>query len=35
MALIVTLSVFNGFSDLVATLFTAFDPQLEVTPVEG
>lgn len=35
MALIVTLSVFNGFSDLVATLFTAFAPQLEVTPVEG
>lgn len=35
MALIVTLSVFNGFSDLVATLFTAFDPQLEVTPVKG
>ena len=35
MALIVTLSVFNGFSDLVATLFTAFAPQLEVTPIEG
>jgi lipoprotein-releasing system permease protein len=35
MALIVTLSVFNGFSDLVATLFTAFDPQLAVTPVVG
>jgi lipoprotein-releasing system permease protein len=35
MALVVTLSVFNGFSDLVATLFTAFDPQLEVTPTKG
>ena len=35
MALVVTLSVFNGFSDLVATLFTAFDPQLELTPTEG
>ena len=35
MALVVTLSVFNGFSDLVATLFTAFDPQLEITPTEG
>lgn len=34
-ALVVTLSVFNGFSDLVATLFTAFDPQIEITPVEG
>ncbi|MBR2102514.1 MAG: ABC transporter permease [Prevotella sp.] len=35
MALVVTLSVFNGFHDLVATFFTAFDPQLKVTPVEG
>ena len=35
MALIITLSVFNGFSDLVATLFTAFDPQIEVTPTKG
>ena len=34
-ALVVTLSVFNGFSDLVASLFTAFDPQLKITPVEG
>lgn len=35
MAMVVTLSVFNGFSDLVASLFTAFDPQLEITPVQG
>ncbi|MCI6161535.1 MAG: FtsX-like permease family protein [Prevotellaceae bacterium] len=35
MALVVTLSVFNGFHDLVATFFTAFDPQLKVVPVEG
>lgn len=35
MAMVVTLSVFNGFSDLVATLFTAFDPQIELTPKEG
>lgn len=35
MALIVTLSVFNGFHDLVASFFTAFDPQLKVTPVKG
>ncbi len=34
-ALVVTLSVFNGFRDLVPTLFTAFDPQIEITPVEG
>ena len=35
MALVVTLSVFNGFHDLVATFFTSFDPQLKVTPVMG
>ncbi|MBO7109081.1 MAG: ABC transporter permease, partial [Prevotella sp.] len=35
MAMVVTLSVFNGFSDLVASLFTNFDPQLEITPTEG
>lgn len=35
MALVVTLSVFNGFHDLVAGLLTAFDPQLEVVPAEG
>lgn len=35
MALVVTLSVFNGFHDLVASFFTAFDPQLKVVPVEG
>jgi lipoprotein-releasing system permease protein len=35
MAMVVTLSVFNGFSDLVATLFTSFDPQIELTPREG
>ena len=35
MAMVVTLSVFNGFSDLVASFFTAFDPQLKIVPVEG
>ena len=35
MALVVTLSVFNGFHDLVATFFTSFDPQLKVEPVKG
>ena len=35
MALVVTLSVFNGFHDLVATFFTSFDPQLEIVPKEG
>ena len=35
MAMVVTLSVFNGFHDLVASFFTTFDPQLKVTPVKG
>lgn len=35
MALVVVLSVFNGFSDLVATFFTAFDPTIKVVPVSG
>ena len=35
MALVVTLSVFNGFHDLVASFLTAFDPQLEVVPAMG
>ena len=35
MAMVVTLSVFNGFHDLVATFFTSFDPQIKVVPVKG
>lgn len=35
MALVIVLSVFNGFHDLVASLFTNFDPQLEVVPAKG
>lgn len=35
MALVIVLSVFNGFHDLVATLFTSFDPQIEVVPTMG
>ena len=35
MALVVTLSVFNGFHDLVASFFTSFDPQLKITPAKG
>ncbi len=34
-ALVVTLSVFNGFRDMVASFFTAFDPELRVTLAEG
>ena len=35
MALIVTLSVFNGFHDMVASFFTQLDPQLKITPSKG
>lgn len=35
MALVIVLSVFNGFHDLVASFFTNFDPQLEVVPAKG
>ena len=34
-ALVCILSVFNGFQDMVAGLFTAMDPQLKVVPAEG
>ncbi len=35
LALVCTLSVFNGFQDLVSNLFTAFDPELKVVPAAG
>ena len=35
LALVCTLSVFNGFQDLVETFFTAFDPQLKITATHG
>lgn len=35
LALVCTLSVFNGFQDLVARFFTAFDPELKITIAEG
>ena len=35
MAMVITLSVFNGFQDLVADLFTTFDPELRVTLRDG
>ncbi len=34
-AMVCTLSVFNGFQDLVASLFTSFDPELKVVPASG
>ena len=35
MALIIVLSVFNGFESLVKSLFNSFDPDLKITLVEG
>ena len=35
MALVIVLSVFNGFHDLVASFFTNFDPQIELVPTQG
>ena len=34
-ALVCILSVFNGFQDMIASWYTAFDPQLKITPAEG
>ena len=34
-ALVVVMSVFKGFQDLVASFFTNFDPQIKVVPVMG
>lgn len=35
LAMVCTLSVFNGFQDLVASFFTAFDPELKITVRQG
>lgn len=35
MALVCTLSVFNGFEGMVAGMFSSFDPDLRVTPTKG
>lgn len=34
-ALVCALSVYNGFNDLVSTLFSSFDPELKITPRSG
>jgi ABC-type lipoprotein release transport system permease subunit len=34
-ALIAVLSVFNGFEQLIQTMFSAFDPDLKISAVEG
>ena len=35
MAIICVLSVYNGFTDLIGSLYSQVDPQIKVTPVEG
>ncbi len=35
MALVIVLSVFNGFQTLIGTFFSNFDPDLKITPAEG
>ena len=35
MALVCTLSVYNGFNDLIGSLFSTFDPDIKITPVKG
>jgi ABC-type lipoprotein release transport system permease subunit len=35
LALVCVLSVFNGFTDMVTITFSAFDPELQITPVQG
>lgn len=35
LALVIVLSVFNGFTDLVGTFFSSFDPDIKITPAEG
>lgn len=35
MGLIIVLSVFNGFGNLVISLYDSFDPDIRITPAEG
>lgn len=35
MALVIVLSVFNGFGGLISNMFSSFDPELCITSVEG
>ncbi|MEG2514684.1 MAG: ABC transporter permease, partial [Bacteroidaceae bacterium] len=35
LALVCTLSVFNGFQDMVSDFFTAFDPEIKITSAHG
>ena len=35
MALIIVLSVFNGFNDLIKSMFSNFDPDIKITAAQG
>ncbi|MBR5958845.1 MAG: ABC transporter permease [Salinivirgaceae bacterium] len=35
MALIIVLSVFNGFDSLIKSMFSNFDPDIKITPTQG
>ena len=35
MALVIVLSVFNGFDDLIKSMFSNFDPDIKITPAQG
>ena len=35
MALVIVLSVFNGFDSIVKSLYNTFDPELKISAVEG
>lgn len=35
MALVCTLSIYNGFGELVASLYSTLDPQIKVVPIKG
>ena len=35
MGLIIVLSVFNGFGNLVLSMYNSFDPDIRITPVQG
>ena len=35
MAMVIVLSVFNGFSDRLRSIHQSFDPQIQVVPING
>ena len=35
LALVCTLSVYNGFTELIGSLYSQIDPQIKITPLQG